>query len=91
MKFGAGNSNSTSLLQNRQLILRYHITTMAHAFKALSSLTDFSFFCLKNDCKFHESDAVIVPAERENIKTSYFKVNYKYNYLAIYSHEKLIF
>ena len=35
MKFGTGNSNLTSILQNRQPILRYRIMSIAHAFKAL--------------------------------------------------------
>ena len=32
MKFGTGNSNLTSILQNRQPILRYRIMSIAHAF-----------------------------------------------------------
>ena len=34
MKFVTGNSNLTSILQNRQPILRYRIMSIAHAFKA---------------------------------------------------------
>ena len=53
---------------NRQPILRDSVTTITHTFKALPYFTNFFLFCLKNACKFHESDDVIVPPELETLK-----------------------
>ena len=68
MKFGTGNSNLTPILQNRQPILRYRMTTIAHTFEALSSLTGFSFFVLKMFANFANRMTSLFLLSEETLK-----------------------